>query len=402
MSDPGTPKTGRPHDAWRGDTRVTEAGRELNETRALVSPIWQTSSFRAESAEEFRAEAARVAPGQFYTRYGNPNHKEFEAAVAALEGAEAALVTSSGMSAIFLLFASTLRTGDHVIAQRNHYAGATGLVEEYLPRIGVSATMVDQTRPEDFAAAIQPNTRLIYLESPVNPLLRITDLRGVAEVARSPGIRTACDNTFATPLNQQPLALGIDVVVHSATKYLGGHDDVSAGVLAGPTEFMEEAWRLAIVLGAVISPFDSWLLLRGLRTLALRIARQNENGLRLASFLAAHPAIEAVHYPGLPSHPQHQLASQQMRGFGGVLSIVVKGGYAAAERLVDGLRLATRAPSLGGVHTLIVHPASMWSAQLTDDQRERAEISNGLLRVSVGIEDGEDLVADFEQALGNR
>ena len=380
-------------------TKAVYASKPLNQTSAISPPIWQTTTFSAETAEEFAEIAVATKPAEFYTRYGNPNHEMVEATVAALEGSEAALVASSGMGAIFAGIAGILQTGDHVVAQRNHYAGATTLLKEFLPRWGIEVAFVDQTNNAEFADAVRSETRLIYVETPVNPLMQITDLRFVAEMGKTRDIMTICDNTFATPINQRPLELGIDAVVHSATKYIGGHHDVTAGVLAGSKDFIERVWRFALVAGATLSPFDGWLLLRGLRTLGLRVERHNHNAMALARFLEKHPKVARVYYPGLDSHPQHGLAKSQMSGFTGMLSIELPGGYAAADRLISSLKLATRASSLGGFETLVVHPASMWSLQLSRELRESTGINEGLVRISVGLEDEVDLLRDFAQAL---
>jgi methionine-gamma-lyase len=380
-------------------SKAVYAAKSHNRTAAVSPPIWQTTTFSAESAEAFAEIAVATKPAEFYTRYGNPNHEMVEATICALEGAETALVSGSGMGAIFAGIAGLLRTGDHVVAQRNHYAGATTLLKEFLPRWGIEVTFVDQTCNDEFARAVRPNTRLIYVESPVNPLMQITDLGFIVELARAHGVATICDNTFATPINQRPLELGVDAVVPSATKYIGGHHDATAGVLAGSKAFIESIWRFALVAGAALSPFDGWLLLRGLRTLGLRVERHNQNATALARFLETHPNVAAVHYPGLESHPQHELARRQMRGFTGMLSVELRGGYAAADCLISSLQLATRAASLGGFETLVVHPASMWSLQLTPEQRQATGITEGLVRISVGLEDEADLLRDFAQAL---
>jgi methionine-gamma-lyase len=380
-------------------TKAVYAAKDVNRTAAISPPIYQTTTFSAESAEAFAEIAIASKPSEFYTRYGNPNHEMVEVTLAQLEGGESALVTGSGMGAIFAVMLGSLRQGDHLVAQRNHYAGATTLLKDYLPRWGIETTFVDQTDPAAFAAAIRPETRMIYVESPVNPLMQITDLRAIVDLARRHNLTTVCDNTFATPINQRPLELGIDAVIHSATKYIGGHHDATAGALIGSREMVDRVWRFSLVAGATLSPFDSWLLLRGLRTLGLRVERHNRNGLALATFLESHKKVARVFYPGLPSHPQHELARSQMDGFTGMLSVELLGGYAAADRLISSLRLATRAASLGGFETLVVHPASMWSLQLTRETRESTGINDGLVRISVGIEDEADLIADFEQAL---
>lgn len=380
-------------------TRAIHAGKGENRTRAVTSPIWQTTTFSADSSEHFAEIASAVRPAEFYTRYGNPTHKEAEATLVALEGGEAALLTSSGMGAIFTALMSALRAGDHVVAQTSHYAGAMTLFEEMPRRFGVEVTVVEQTRTEEFAEALRPNTRVVYAESPTNPLMKITDLRAVAELARALGVTTIVDNTFATPVNQRPLEFGFDCVVHSATKYLGGHSDLTAGCIVSTREFVERAWHFSLLAGSILSPFDGWLLLRGLRTLAMRVERHNSNAMALARFLEGHARVERVHYPGLESHPQHALARAQMSGFTGMLSVELRGGFEAAERLISNLRLATNAASLGGHETLIVHPAAMWRGYMTAEQLRARGLSDALVRVSVGIEDERDLVQDFGRAL---
>jgi len=380
-------------------TIAVHTSRALNRTSAVSPPIWQTTTFSADNAEEFAAIAVETKPGEFYTRYGNPTHEQVEATIASLEGAERALVTGSGMGAIFAAVMSHLNRGDHVVAQRNHYAGTTTLFSEILPRWGIECTVVDQTRIEEFSGAVRPNTKLIYVETPTNPLMQITDLRAIAELGKSAGILTICDNTFPSPINQKPLSLGIDSTVHSATKYLGGHHDVTAGAITGSTEFIERVWKFAIVSGAALSPFDGWLILRGIRTLGLRIERHNRNALALARFLEDHPSVARVFYPGLESHPQHELARRQMLGFTGMLSVELNGGFEAAERLISRLQLAVRAASLGGFETLVVHPAAMWGLQLSPEKLASTGLSTSLVRISTGLEDEDDLIHDFAQAL---
>jgi methionine-gamma-lyase len=387
------------HDLEGLQSKSVYAAKHLNRTSAVSPPIWQTTTFEAETAEEFAEVAIATKPAEFYTRNGNPNHEMVETTLAALEGGEAAQVFSSGMGAIFAAMGCLLETGDHVVAQRNHYAGATTLMKEFLPRWGIEITYVDQTSNAEFAAAARPNTKLIYIETPVNPLMQITDLRYIVELAGNLGAITICDNTFATPVNQRPLEFGVDAVIHSATKYVGGHHDVTAGAIVGSKEFVERVWRFALVAGATLSPFDGWLLLRGLRTLGLRVERHNRNAIALARFLEHHPKVARVYYPGLPSHPQHELAGSQMSGFTGMLSVELRGGYAAADKFISSLRLATRAASLGGFETLVVHPASMWSLQLSRELREATGINEGLVRISVGLEDEVDMLRDFDQAL---
>jgi methionine-gamma-lyase len=343
--------------------------------------------------------AKSVHPTEFYTRYGNPTHAQVEKVIASTEGGEAALVTGSGMGAIFIAVMCVLERGDHVVAQRSLYGGTASLFESWLPRWGITSTFVDPSDTQAFARAVEPNTKLIYTETPTNPVMSLTDLRAVSEIARARGIVTMTDNTFASPVNQRPIEHGIDVVLHSATKYIGGHSDVTAGIIVGTREFVERAWSFGIVAGASLSPFDSWLLLRGLRTLGVRVERHNHNALALARFLERHAKVARVNYPGLESHPQHALAVRQMDGFTGVLSVEVAGGYAAAEKLCTSLRLGKYAASLGGYETLVVHPAAMWAKTLTAEQRATMGVGDSLVRVSVGLEDERDLIADFAQAL---
>lgn len=379
-------------------SRAVHAG--VPRTAGAVSPpIVQTSTFAAESTGEFTDLALERRGSGFYTRYGNPNHAQVASVLADLEGAEAAMVFASGMATITTAALALLRSGDHVVAQRRHYGGIPSLLLNLLPKFGVTCTQVDQTDTRAFADAIRPDTRLVLVESPSNPLLDITDLRAVSALAHEAGALTVADNTFATPVNSRPLALGADLVWHSATKYLGGHSDLTAGVLAGPAEVLDRVWDTAIITGAVLGPIDAWLLLRGIRTLPLRVRQHNSNGLALARALQAHPAVAAVHYPGLPDHPQHGLAAAQMDGYGGVLSLELAGGYEAAERFIDGLRLARRAASLGSVETLVVHPATMWRAILQPDQLGDEAMSPALVRLSAGIEDTDDLIDDVTRSL---
>ena len=386
-------------DAHGHQTKCVHAPRELNRTSAISPPIWQTSTFLAESSERFAELAKAIKPTEYYSRYGNPTHQQVEEVMATLEGGEAAMVTASGMGAISTSVLSLLDKGDHVVAQRNLYAGTASLLEHVLPRWGIECTFVDQANAERWAEALRSNTKLIYAETPANPLMTLTDLQAVAALGKTRGITTIVDNTFATPINQRPLENGIDVVVHSGTKYLGGHSDVTAGVIIGSKAFIERAWRFHIVLGAALGPFDAWLLLRGIRTLGVRVERHNQNALALARFFESHPKIDRVNYPGLESHPQHELARKQMSGFTGVMSIELRGGYETAVRFIDSLKLGSYAASLGGFETLLVHPAAMWGDTLTDAQRKAMEVGENLVRISVGLEDEQDLIDDFSQAL---
>ena len=375
-------------------TMVNHGDREVYPSRAVAPPIFQTATFASDDAQDFARVAVEARGSDFYTRYGNPNHAQVAAVVAQLENTEAAMVTASGMAALSTAVLALVSAGDHVIGQKSTYGGTASVLRNLLPRFGVATTLVDQTDPGAFERALTPRTRLILVESPSNPLLQITDLRAVADLAHAHDALTLADNTFATPLNQRPTDFGIDVVWHSATKYLNGHSDVSAGVLAGPAELLDRIWNVGVLTGAVLGPFDAWLLLRGLRTLPLRLPRHNANGQALAEALNDHPAVARVHYPGLASHPQHALAASQMSGFGGVLAIELAGGFAAADAFLGNLRYARRSASLGGVESLAVHPAAMWRGMLSEDQIAASGVPLGLVRLAAGTEDTADLVAD--------
>jgi cystathionine beta-lyase/cystathionine gamma-synthase len=381
-------------------TRLIHAADVANDTPGLTPPIFQTSTFKISSPEAGAALAEEVAPATYYTRYGTPNEKQAEILLADLEQAEAALTVGSGMAAITIALMSNLRAGDHVVAQQTHYTSALSLLTDVLPRYGVETTLVDQTDTEAFARAMRPNTRVLYAESPTNPTMDLTDLRATAAIAHAGRALAIVDNTFASSYNQQPLTLGYDLVVHSATKYLNGHSDVTAGAIMGAREHIERAWQYGRMYGPVLHPFEAWLLRRGLLTYPLRMEAHNRNGLAVAHFLAGHPTVERVHYPGLESHPQHQLARQQMPGgFGGMLSFEMKGGFDAAYRVIGRTRVCCLAVSLGGLESLITHPASMIHTHQSDEQRATAGITPGLVRLSVGIENVEDIIRDLDTAL---
>ncbi len=386
--------------ARRLQTRLIHDARAADDSTAVSPPIYQTSTFRLRTPEEGAELAEEVAPARYYTRYGSPNTKQVEAVLAGLEGAEAALVVGSGMAAVSAAILSQLRAGDHVIAQQTHYTATLSLFADTLPRFGVEITLVDQRDVGAFERAIQPNTRLIYTETPTNPTMDLTDLRATATIAHAAGALAITDNTFASPYNQRPLDLGYDLVVQSATKYLNGHADVTAGAVLGAQALIDRAWEFVRVHGPVLLPFVAWLLRRGLQTYGLRMAAHNRNALAVAHFLAAHPAVAQVYYPGLPAHPQHELAQRQMPGgFGGMLAFEMQGGYDAAYRAIGRTEICLLAVSLGGVETLITHPASMIHAHQSATQRAAAGISPGLIRLSVGVEDVEDIIADLDQAL---
>ena len=366
---------------------------------AVVAPISQATTYAAATDAAFVDAAQRSFSDEFYVRYGTPNHTQVAEVVAALEGADRALVTAGGMGAIATVALALLKAGDHVVVQDQVYPGTTQLTRVLLARFGVVATAVDLRDLDAAEVALRDETALVLAESPSNPLCDVVDLAALAHLAHRAGAALVVDNTLATPINQRPLELGADLVWHSATKYLGGHSDVSAGVVAGRTDVVEEIWRTHLVVGAVLGPFDAWLLLRGLRTLDVRMARHNENAMALAKALSAHERVAAVYYPGLASHPHHALAASQMRGFSGLLSFEVRGGARAADQVLGGLELAARAPSLGSVHTLGTRPAAMWGDERNYDPGISEAVAPGLIRLAVGIEATADLVDDVLSAL---
>lgn len=402
MTEPSRPSRSPleavPHAGLSIDSLVVHVDQALADDSSLAPPIHVSATHVATDAQDFAQRAGSSRHPRFYTRYGNPTHERAARVIAALEGAETALLTASGMGAISTVALALLKAGDLAVAQTSHYMGTTKLYSEVLPSFGVRTRLVDQTDTEAMLAAIAEGAKLVMLETPVNPTMGLTDLQAVARAARAAGAITVADNTFATPLNQQPLSLGVDLVVHSATKYLGGHHDLVAGAIAGPATLIDRVWEMAIVLGATLGAFDAWLLLRGMRTLPLRVNRANDNAMAVARFLHAHPAVEEVHYPGLPSHPQHALAQRQMRGFGGVLSVRLR-SYDAAATFVSRLRLFANAVSLGGIESLAVHAAAMWAGTLDDAQMKAAGVEPGLVRIACGIESADDLLADLRQAL---
>ena len=369
-------------------------------TGALDTPIYQSTTFVSASSDEMAAVYGEQKFGYMYTRYGNPTLRGLEQKVAALEGGEAALAFSSGMAAISSSILGYIQVGDHVVAARSLYGAAYNFLNKKLPRLGASTTFVQSTLVEDFEKALRPTTRLIYFETPSNPVLEILDIAALARLARSRGIPSMIDNTFASPALQQPLALGVTVVVHSATKYLCGHGDAMGGMVIGPKEYIHElSHEILRDFGGVMSPFNAWLILRGLRTLHVRMPAHCSNAQRVAEFLDQHHAVEHVNYPGLPKHPGHELAKKQMKAFGAMISFEVKGGYEGGKKVMDRVKIFARAASLGDTRSLIVHPASTSHRAVPYEQRLAVGITDGLVRLSVGLEAVEDLIADLDQAL---
>ncbi len=369
-------------------------------TGALDTPIYQSTTFASADSDEMAAVYGEEKPGYMYTRYGNPTIHALEEKLAALEGGEAALALSSGMAAISSAILGYVKGGDHVVAARSLYGAAYNFLNKKLPAMGASTTFVSSTRVEDFAQAIRPNTKLIYFETPSNPILEILDIAGLARLGRERGVPTMIDNTFASPALQQPLKLGVTVVVHSATKYLCGHGDAMGGAVIGLRDCISHlSHDILRDFGGVISPFNAWLILRGIRTLHLRIPAHCANAQKIAEFLAGHPRVERVNYPGLPNHPGHDLAKKQMKAFGAMMSFEVKGGYEGGKKVMDRVQIFARAASLGDTRSLIVHSASTSHRAVPREQRLAIGITDGLVRISVGVEAVEDLIADLGQAL---
>ncbi len=378
---------------YKIETLAVHAGQEPDPaTGAVTLPIYQTSTF-------VQLDVGRDKnKGYIYSRAGNPTRTVLEADLAALEGANYSLAFASGMAAIDAVM-RLMQPGDHVISIDNVYGGTFRLFDKVLRPAGFEVTFVDMTNPQAFQQAIRPNTRLVWLESPTNPTLQVIDIALLAEIAHAHRLLVAVDNTFASPYLQQPLTLGVDLVVHSASKYLGGHSDVVGGaVMLDDTEIYEKLKLLQFTAGAILGPQDCWLLLRGIKTLPLRMERHCQNAMALAHWLVEQPAVEQVIYPGLPDHPQHDLACRQMRDFGGMVSIILKGGVPAAQKMVKKTRLFTLAVSLGGVESLIEVPAGMTHASMVDSE---VAVDPALIRMSVGIEHVDDLRADLTAALAD-
>ncbi len=384
---------------WGPTTTAIHAGKHFNPTRAVTTPIFQTSVFQLMENREGAEFSASIEPPAFYTRWGNPNASEVEVVLAELEGAERALVVASGMAAITLVFEAFLKTGDHLVAPAAIYLGTEQLIRRWETERGLKTTWVQDTLDlSAWEAAIRPETRMIWVETPSNPTLALTDLAGVAAIGKSCGIRTVADNTFPSPIHTRPLSFGIDLSVASATKYLAGHSDVVAGVIAGRDADVVACWHLSKVLGPTLDPMAAWLLHRGLKTLALRVRRASDNAQALAQWLLWQPHVARVDYPGLPSHPGHEVAVRQMeKGFGAMISFELRAGLLAGQRFCEALEVVTRGVSLGGVESLIQHPASMSHLKTPPDVKARLGITDGLLRFSVGIEDQPDLIADLEK-----
>ena len=372
----------------------------LSGASPMAVPIYQTSTFASDDPDVCAEALRHPDRGYAYSRHANPTTRALEQMVADLEGGAASLATSSGMGAINTVLLGLLQPGDHVIAQSRLYGGTHGVLSDLARRFGIEVSRISGTSADELAAALRPRSKVLYLETIANPTTEVADLPTLLAVGRAAGLVGVVDNTFATPVLCRPREHGADVVIHSATKYLGGHDDVVAGIAAfADADLHQRVWQFAVNLGVVADPFASWLVLRGIKTLSLRVARHCENAGRLARLLAGHPQVSNVRWPGLADHPSHALASRILDGFGGVLCFDHIGGRAEAKKFVARLRQAILAPSLGGPETLVLHPASSSHRELDAGELRAAGIGEGTIRVSAGLEHFEDLQADFEQAL---
>ncbi|KPK81379.1 MAG: methionine gamma-lyase [Gemmatimonas sp. SM23_52] len=369
-------------------------------TGAVNVPIYQSSTFAFRNAAHGAALFAGEEDGYIYTRIGNPTIRAFEEGVADLENGAGGVATSSGLGAVSTLYMALLEAGAHMVSTASVYGPSRGLLEKHFSRFGIVASFVDTSNLDNLRQAIRPDTRLVYVETPSNPAMQVTDIAEAAKIAHDHGSPLAVDNTFASPYLQKPLDLGADVVLHSVTKFINGHADLVGGILVAKDDEVVQRLRDVMVhMGCNMDPHQAFLVLRGLKTLGIRVERAQAGAHVIAEWLEAHPKVQSVRYIGLPSHPQHDLAKRQMRGFGSMIAFELKGGLEAGRRLMNHVKLATLAVSLGGVETLIEHPASMTHAAMAKEDREAAGFTDGLVRYSVGIEDADDLIADLEQAL---
>lgn len=362
-------------------------------------PIVQSIAFGYDDVEDWLEVALGKAPGHIYSRNTNPTLAAFEDKVRILEGAEAATSFASGMAAISNTLFTFLRPGDRVVSVKDTYGGTNKIFTEFLPNIGVAVDLIDTTDFASVEASVAKGCKLLYLETPTNPTLKVLDIERLAKAGKKAGALVVTDNTFATPINQNPLVLGSDIVLHSASKFLGGHADALGGVICGSKALVQQVYHYREITGAVLDPFAAYLLLRGMKTLSLRIERQNQSALRIARWLEGHPKIEQVFYPGLESHPGYAVAQRQMRGYGGMMSFVLVGGWEAVGRFLPKLKLAHRAANLGPVETVVGPPATTSHVECTAEERAAMGIPEALVRYSTGIEDTDDLIADLEQAL---
>jgi len=381
-------------------TRAIHAGEDRSRyADSITTPIVQTSTYAFKNSAEVEAYTKHGKARFEYGRYGNPTEQVAQRRLAALEGAEDCVLFASGMSGIVTTILTLVRSGDHIVITDDAYKKTLEFCSDYLQRFGVGCTIVPFGHYRALEGAIRRRTRFIFSESPTNPYLNIFDLERLRDIARRHNVLTVIDSTFATPMNQRPLEWGVDLVIHSCTKYLGGHNDLLAGAVLGRKALIDHVRALHKALGGVIDPHCCYLLLRGLKTFALRVAVQNESAMKVARFLEGHPCVKRVYYPGLESHPHHAIACAQMTGFGGVVTFDIRGGLATAKRFLDSLRLCFLAPSLGGVETLITHPAMVTYYRETRKERYALGITDTLIRLALGVEDADDIIGDLDQAL---
>jgi len=382
------------------NTKLIHAGAFEDEFGSATVPIYQTSTFKFKNAQHGADCFSGKSDGYIYTRIGNPTIKSLEQNIAELEGGYDGIATASGMGAVSSVYMALLGAGTHIISSDAVYGPARGILEADFARYNVEASFVNTSNPENIKAAIQSNTKVLYIETPANPTMEITDIRACAQIAKKHNLILVVDNTFCSPYLQKPLELGADVVLHSVTKFINGHADIVGGVIvAKDPEIYKRIRHSMVFLGCNMDPTQAFMVLRGVKTLAIRIERAQENAMKVAQFLAAHPKVAWIKYPGLPSHPQFELAKIQMNGFGSMMSFGLKGGYDAGKKLMDHVHLAMLAVSLGGVETLIQHPASMTHAVVSKEDKLKAGITDDLIRFSVGIEDVKDIIHDLEQGL---
>ncbi|RZN44920.1 methionine gamma-lyase [Escherichia sp. E13S3] len=387
---------------YRFDTKIVHAGQHPDpSTGSLSTPIFQTSTFVFDNAEQGAARFALEEPGYIYTRLGNPTTDALEQKMAVLEDGEAALATASGISAITTALLTLCQQGDHIVSANAIYGCTHAFLSHSMPKFGITTSFVDATNIAELKAAIRPETKVVYIETPANPTLTLVDIEMVAGIAHQHGALLIVDNTFMSPYGQQPLRLGADIVVHSVTKYINGHGDVIGGVIVGKKDFIDQARYVGLkdITGGCMSPFNAWLTLRGVKTLGVRMERHSSNAMKIAQFLESHPAITHVYYPGLLAHPQYDLYKQQMTLPGGVISFEIAGGFESGRRMINAVNLCLLAVSLGDTETLIQHPASMTHSPVPPEERLKAGITDGMIRLSVGLEDPDDIIDDLQQAI---
>lgn len=384
---------------WGDDTLAVRAGFERSSLQEHAEPIVTTSSFVFNSAAEAAARFSGKTPGLTYSRFTNPTVQVFEKRLAALERSEACIATASGMAAINLLFMGTMRAGDHIVCTRNMFGSTVNQIKNFLPRFGIEASWANSFSPNEWAGLITDKTRYLYLETPTNPLTEVADIKALADVAHSAGVKLIVDNCFCTPALQKPALLGADVVIHSATKYLDGQGRCVGGAVTGSSELIDELTSYMRSVGPCMSPFNAWVFLKGLETLSLRMHQHSRNAGVLAHWLESHPAVNRVHYPGLKSHPHHELANSQQKAAGGILSFDIKGGKEAAWKTIDSTKLCSITANLGDSRTTITHNATTTHGRISDEDRAASGITDGLVRVSVGLEDVDDIQRDLDTAL---